>query len=181
MIVETITGLMAVFTVLFYGITPYALMIFGFQSALLAGSAIDYKHEIIPDSITIPGTLIGLCCAAILPELKVLDSLTGILAGGGVFYIIAEIYYRLTGKDGLGGGDIKLMAMIGAFLGLRGVIFTIFFSSVTGLAVMVPYLLVAGDIRRRIPFGPFLAAAAILYIYVGEAIFNWYLNGTIYY
>ncbi|MFO7577694.1 MAG: A24 family peptidase, partial [Pelovirga sp.] len=105
------------------------------------------------------------------------DSLFGILLGGGSLLLVAWGYEKLTGREGMGGGDIKLLAMFGAFLGWQAVLPVIFFASLVGTLVGVPLMLwQKGDTRLAIPFGPFLALAALIYLFWGPQIMAWYLG-----
>src|SRR4029453_5656816 len=106
-------------------------------------------------------------------------SLAGILLGGGVLWGVAEVYHRLTGREGMGGGDIKLLAMIGAFLGWQAVPVTLMIASLAGTAVGVALIVVQrGDRRTAIPFGPFLAVGAICALFWGDALIAWYLGAA---
>jgi leader peptidase (prepilin peptidase)/N-methyltransferase len=138
---------------------------------------IDLDHQIIPDVISLPGIVIGFCCSFLIPWVSWSDSLLGILAGGGSLYLVAWLYALLAKKEGMGGGDIKLLAMIGAFLGWKAVFPIIFFSSVLGVLVGVPLMLVKrADGKLAIPFGPFLAAGSLAYLFWGPQIIRWYLG-----
>ena len=101
----------------------------------------------------------------------------GILAGGGSLYLVAWVYSLLTKKEGMGGGDIKLLAMMGALIGLKGVIFTIFVSSLvgtlSGLAVMLQS---RKGMKLAVPFGPFLSLGGIVYVFFGPQLIYWYFN-----
>jgi len=106
-----------------------------------------------------------------------INSLIGILAGGGTLFLVAFAYHLLTGKEGMGGGDIKLLAMMGAFLGWVAVPFIIFASSLTGSIIGISLMLAQKkDTKLAIPFGPFLAFGAILYVFCGKDIIDWYMN-----
>ncbi len=102
----------------------------------------------------------------------------GILAGGGSLYAVALIYYLLKKQEGMGGGDIKLLAMIGAATGIKGVFFTIFTGSLIGTigGVLIILYTRIGDSKLKIPFGPFLSLGAIFYIFYGEQLISWYLG-----
>jgi leader peptidase (prepilin peptidase)/N-methyltransferase len=106
-----------------------------------------------------------------------LNSLLGILLGGGSLLLVAYCYQWLTGKEGMGGGDIKLLAMMGAFLGWKSILFIIFASSLIGSVIGITIMLVQKkDSKLAIPFGPYLAFGAVLYIFFGPQIIHWYLN-----
>jgi leader peptidase (prepilin peptidase)/N-methyltransferase len=138
---------------------------------------IDLDYQIIPDRISLPGIPIGFAASLfVLSTTTWLDSLIGMAAGGGFFLFIALAYYLVARKEGMGGGDIKLLAMIGAFAGWQGVIFVVFFSSLVGSVVGILYIVSSGrGSRSPIPFGPFLAVGAYLYFMVGEEIINFYM------
>lgn len=176
-IIELLTGLFAWITFLQYGLTPASLIYFIFIAALLVITFIDIDHRIIPDIISLPGIPIGFAASFLLPDLDWLSSLIGIVAGGGILLSIAWVYQLITGKDGMGGGDIKLLAMIGAFLGWKGVLFTIMASSFIGTLVGVTLMLRAGKgMKMAVPFGPFLAIGAIMYLFWGPQIIYWYFH-----
>lgn len=176
-LVELLTGLFAMITWGRYGAGVPALIYFGFIAALIVITFIDIDHRIIPDTISLPGIPIGFIASFGLPAVTWTDSLIGIAVGGGSLLGIAMGYQLLTGKDGMGGGDIKLLAMIGAFIGWRGVLFTIMASSFTGTVVGIMVMLRAGKgMKMAVPFGPFLAIGAILYLFFGPQIIDWYFN-----
>jgi leader peptidase (prepilin peptidase)/N-methyltransferase len=176
-LVELMTGLFAVITALRYGHQWAALIYFVFILAMLVITFIDLDHRIIPDVISLPGIPIGFLASFVLPQITWLQSLIGIVIGGGILLFIAVGYQLLTGKEGMGGGDIKLLAMIGAFVGWQGVLFTIMASSLTGTIVGVIVMLRAGKgMKMAVPFGPFLAIGAILYLFLGPPLIHWYLN-----
>lgn len=176
-LVETIAGLAALAVFLTFGLTLQGLIYFTFISSLLVITFIDIDHKIIPNVITIPGILLGLLLALGLPEVTFVDSVLGLLAGGGSLWAVAWIYEMLTGKQGMGGGDIKLLAMIGTIVGWKGVVFTIFVSSAAGTLVGLPVMLVKGkNMKFVVPFGPFLAIGAITYVFLGQEIIYWYFT-----
>jgi leader peptidase (prepilin peptidase)/N-methyltransferase len=165
----------AVFHISGYSLT--SLVLFGFISALIVITFIDIDHRIIPDVISLPGILLGFGASFILPWVSWLDSLLGILLGGGSLFAVAYIYAFLTGKEGMGGGDIKLLAMIGAFLGYKAILPVIFLSSLMGTAVGVPLMfLKKADGGLAIPFGPFLAFASLVYLFAGQHLIRWYFE-----
>ncbi len=176
-IVELVTGLFAMATWQQFGLRSATLIYFLFIAALLVITFIDIDHRIIPDIISLPGIPLGFAASFLLPELDWMSSLIGILAGGGILLSIAWGYHFFTGKEGMGGGDIKLLAMIGAFLGWKGVFFTVMASSFIGTAVGIVMMVRAGKgMKMALPFGPFLAIGAILYLYFGPQIIRWYFG-----
>ena len=176
-IIELLCGLFAMASWMHYGQGLEALIYFILIAALVTIAFIDIDHRIIPDIISLPGIPLGFLSSFILPQLKWSDSLIGIAAGGGSLLAIAWGYQLFTGKDGMGGGDIKLLAMIGAFLGWKGVLFTIMASSLVGSLVgLLVMLRSAKDMKMALPFGPFLAMGAIAYIFLGPRLIEWYFN-----
>jgi leader peptidase (prepilin peptidase)/N-methyltransferase len=175
--VELITGLLTLFVLARFGITPTGGVLLLLTMALVVITFIDLEHQIIPDVISLPGIVLGFLFSFFIPWLGWKNSLMGILLGGGVLLIVAYGYYFLTGKEGMGGGDIKLLAMLGAFLGWRSVPFIIFAASLVGSVIGISVMLARRkDGRLAIPFGPFLAFAAIIYIFYGKSIIQWYFS-----
>ena len=155
---------------------------FLFLAALLVIIFIDIHLQIIPDKISLPGILIGFAGSFFNPLVTWQEAGLGILLGGGVLYAVAAGYALLTGRDGMGGGDIKLLAMIGAFLGHQCLVFVIFFSSLTGSVVGIAAMFSQkkGG-QTRIPFGPFLSLGAMSWLFFQEeirALWFWYLSLT---
>ena len=176
-LVELLNGLLTLALFLRFGPTFSFLGFFLFCSALVVITFIDLEHQIIPDEISLPGILLGFLCSFFLPGHTWLNSLIGILLGGGSLLLVASGYHWLTGKEGMGGGDIKLLAMMGAFLGWKAIPFIIFASSLVGSVVGLSLMLIKKkDSKLAIPFGPYLAFAAILYIFYGRPLIHWYLT-----
>ncbi len=151
----------------------YFILVFG----LVAGSFIDLDHMILPDEITLGGCALALIGAAINPEREFMEGFIGFLFGGGVLWLVAYVYYVFTGREGLGGGDIKLLAWIGALLGWRAIPFVILSSSVLGSIVGIYVSRHSEDkLKAVIPFGPFIALGAILYILGLKSVGNWYID-----
>ena len=148
-----------------------------FVAALVTITFIDLDHQIIPDVISLPGIIIGFICSFFIPWLSWSDSLLGIVLGGGILLSIAWIYEKVAKREGMGGGDIKLLGMLGAFLGWQAVFPIVFIASLIGSLIGVPLMLIQkGDTKLAIPFGPFLAFAAMVYLFLGETLVHWYLN-----
>lgn len=178
-LVELITGLLALGLFFKFGLTPAALFYFIFSAVLIAISFIDLDHQIIPDKLSIPGIVIFSTSCLFVSQMSFYSVIWGVLAGGGILYLVAFFYYYLRKRQGMGGGDIKLLAMIGAATGVKGVFFTLFTGSVFGTLGGVTAMALSGKSEKRqakIPFGPFLSLGAILYIFWGEAIIRWYIN-----
>ncbi|MGD8991451.1 MAG: prepilin peptidase [Desulfobacterales bacterium] len=176
-LIEFISGIFAVGVFLEYGLSFEALIYYTFIATLLVITFIDIDHQIIPDVISLPGIPIFLAASFALPDIKLVESILGILIGGGSLWIVAQLYYVLTRKEGMGGGDIKLLAMMGAIIGWKGVLFTIFVASAIGTVVgMLVMLKTRTSMKLKVPFGPFLAIGAIAYIFCGPQLIAWYFN-----
>jgi len=176
-LVELINGLLTLALFLRFGPTPAFLALFLFCSALVVITFIDIEHQIIPDEISLSGIVIGFVLSFFLAGHDWLNSLLGILLGGGSLLLVAYAYQWLTGKDGMGGGDIKLLAMMGAFLGWKAIPFIIFASSLVGSVLGISLMLIQKkDSKLAIPFGPYLAFGAILYVFYGRQLIHWYLS-----
>ncbi len=176
-LVELLNGVLAMLLFLRFGPTPAFAALFLFCSALVVITFIDIEHQIIPDEISLSGIVVGFALSFFLQGHGWLNSLLGILLGGGSLLLVAYSYQLLTGKEGMGGGDIKLLAMMGAFLGWKAVPFIIFASSLIGSVVGIFIMLVQKkDSKLAIPFGPYLAVGAVLYIFYGKALIRWYLG-----
>jgi leader peptidase (prepilin peptidase)/N-methyltransferase len=175
-LVEFLMGLFSVILLLRYGIASLYLVYLAFFASLTLVSFIDFSHRIIPDVISLPGILVGLIISLLHPQMPIKDSLIGVLVGGGSLYAVASMYHLVTKREGMGGGDIKLLAMIGAFIGWKGVLFTILCSSFVGSIVGVVLMLISAqaDSKYAVPFGPFLSLGAVIYVLWGEALINWY-------
>ncbi len=176
-LVELLCGLFAWTSWIRFGHPLSALIYFIFIAALLLITFIDIDHRIIPDIISLPGIPLGFLASFVLPQLKWSDSLIGIAAGGGILLAVALGYQLVTGNDGMGVGDIKLLAMIGAFVGWKGVLFTVMASSLIGTFVGIVLMLRSGKgMKMAIPFGPFLAVGAMIYIYFGPRLIDLYFG-----
>jgi leader peptidase (prepilin peptidase)/N-methyltransferase len=157
-----------------FGWTPLLAVRLVFASSLVALFAIDLEHHLLPDAITLPGIVAGLLASLFLPP-GFRDALIGILAGGGVLWLIGEAYFRYAGEEGMGGGDVKMLAMIGAFLGWKLVIVTLVFSSIAGAVIGLAVIAVRrGGMKYALPYGTFLSVAALVASLYGEQIVRWY-------
>jgi len=176
-LVEVMSGIVAVALLFKFGLSLESLVYFVFISSLLVITFIDLDHKIIPDVISLPGIPIGLVASFALPTITLKASVLGLLIGGGSLWFVAWAYNLIAHRDGMGGGDIKLLAMIGTIIGWKGVIFTIFASSVIGSCVGITMMLIKGkNMKFAIPFGPFLSIGAIAYVFFGAQFIAWYLS-----
>jgi len=175
-IVELLT--MAVFLLHWwvFGWTPLMAVRLLFACGLIVLFAIDLEHHLLPNVITLPGIVVGLLASILVPP-GLWDAVLGTLLGGGVLWLIGEAYYRYSGQEGMGGGDVKMLAMIGAFLGWKLVLFTLVLSSFIGSLVGLALIITRrGDMKYALPFGTFLAIGAIAASVVGERFVNWYAS-----
>jgi leader peptidase (prepilin peptidase)/N-methyltransferase len=165
--------------------SPWVLLVyFIFISSLIVIFFIDLDHQIIPNSITLPGIPLAVILGStVLPDpfirvdlLGYKASIIGFVAGGGFFYLVAILGKAILKKDAMGGGDIKMMAMIGGLLGWKGVILTTFFGSLIGSIIGISLISLKGrEWGSRIPFGPYLALGALISLFWGQDIFMWYI------
>lgn len=173
------------------GLTWTLLEILVFIFGLVVVSFIDFDHMILPDKFTLSGIIVGLLGAWLSPDRPFMDALYGVLLGGGFLWAIAYFYALIRKREGMGGGDIKLLAWIGAVLGWQAVPFVILISSLLGSFFGV-LMVFWGTWRESskgvaepkenmgafaIPFGPFLAMAALIYVLCnGQAVIQWYID-----
>lgn len=176
-LVELLTGIAFVAVYAVYGPSWTTLEYLIFTWALIICSFIDLDHMILPDVFTLSGIVIGLVGAALNPERSFWPAFAGVIVGGGFLWLIAYLYLVIRKEEGMGGGDIKLLAWIGAVLGWTAVPFVILVASVLGsiLGLVLSVKSRAG-LKAVIPFGPYLAFAAILYLLGGEALSLWYVS-----
>jgi len=170
-LIELITGLMALLLFGKFGLSLVFLTFFIFTAVLIVIAFIDLDHQIIPDILSLPGIPVFFLAAVFIVKLPWLEALIGLLIGGGVLLAIAFVYELITKREGMGGGgDIKLLAMIGGFLGWKSLIFVLLFSSLAGAVVGIAAMIIhKQDTKYAIPFGPFLSAAAVAWIFWGDA------------
>lgn len=175
-IVEAITAVVFVGGLFVYGPSWLLAVRLLFACALIVLFAIDLEHQILPNAITLPGIAAGFVASWFLPP-GWLSSLIGIAIGGGVLFAIAEAYYRIRGQEGLGMGDVKMLAMIGAFLGWPLTLLTLIFASFAGSIVGVGLMASGrGTMQAALPFGTFLALGALAAALIGDPLLGWYLS-----
>jgi leader peptidase (prepilin peptidase)/N-methyltransferase len=175
-IVEATTGALFGAAVFWYGVTPLAIVRMLFGCAMMVLFVIDLQHRILPNVITVPGIVIGLLLSLVLPP-GLVASAIGILIGGGLLYGIGEAYYRIRGVEGMGMGDVKMLAMIGAFLGWQLALVTVILASLAG-ALFGAALISSrrGGMQAALPFGTFLAVGAAVAAVAGDSLITWYLS-----
>lgn len=168
---EFITGVLALLLFGKFYLTLKFLVFFIFTAVLIVITFIDLDHQIIPDVLTLPGIPVFFLLAVfVVKEISWVEAVVGLIIGGGVLLAIAFAYELITKREGMGGGDIKLLAMIGGFLGWKSLIFILLFSSFLGAVVGVFAMVIKKqDMKYAIPFGPFLSMAAVAYLFWGDA------------
>jgi leader peptidase (prepilin peptidase)/N-methyltransferase len=174
-IVEALTCVIFLLHWQVFGPSPLLFVRLAFACALIVLFAIDLEHQILPNVITLPGIVAGLLCSVFLPPGLVM-ALAGVALGGGLLWGIAEAWYWLRKVEAMGFGDVKMLAMVGAFLGVKLVVLTFVLSSLIGGVVAVG--LVASrraDMATKVPFGTMLAFAALVASLYGERLVTWYL------
>ncbi|TET94531.1 MAG: prepilin peptidase [Candidatus Zixiibacteriota bacterium] len=174
----------ALFYVYFYWQFGFSLNfgIFAFlASVLLVIFFIDLDFQIIPDVITLPGIALGLAVSLLPGGIGIVNAAIGLLVGGSSLYLIAMLGDWLFKKESMGGGDVKMAAMLGAFLGWQKIILIFISSAVIGLVVSLVIMIFSARVRetRVVPFGPFLATAAILSIVYGDQLISLYLTNVV--
>jgi leader peptidase (prepilin peptidase)/N-methyltransferase len=175
-LIELSNGLLYIFLYYHYHFSIQGLVFALLTTALLIVSCIDLAHTIIPDAITLPGIVVGLGTSLWLTPVGVRDAIMGVILGGGLFLLMAVLSVVILQREGMGGGDIKLIAMLGAFLGWHAVLVTIFLAAVLGAGVGLALILLRRKGRREpLPFGPFLALGALLAMVWGDTLVAWYL------
>jgi leader peptidase (prepilin peptidase)/N-methyltransferase len=174
--VEALTGALFLWHWWVFGPSALFVVRLAFGCALLVLFAIDLEHQILPDVITLPGIVVGFVCSWFLPPGPVM-SLVGIVVGGGILWLIAEAWFRLRKVEAMGFGDVKMLAMVGAFLGVKLVGLVFMLSSILGGIVGV--VLIASrraDMATKVPFGTMIAVAALAASLYGDAIIAWYAS-----
>ena len=173
-IVEIITALLFVLVVSLTPVGPLLVSRLILVAILVALFGIDLEHQILPNVITLPGIAIGLMFSLIAsPGWK--DALVGAALGAAVLYGIAAAYYAVRREEGMGMGDVKMLAMIGAFLGWQGVLVTLVLSSFSGAAIGLALIAAQrGGMKLALPFGTFLAAGAVAAMLAGDPLIAWY-------
>jgi leader peptidase (prepilin peptidase)/N-methyltransferase len=197
-LVELLNGLSYAWTIHEFGVNGETFLLMALCSSLIVITFIDFDHQIIPDAITLPGMLVGLMLAPffmsalgdplpfhldrILPHAGpyltgFLNSLIGLLLGGGPLFAIGWAWEKLRHVEAMGGGDVKLMGMVGSFLGWKGALLTIMLGAVAGSVVGVGLIVLKRHaIEKVIPFGPFLAIGAFASAFYGPDLISWYLG-----
>ncbi|MCK4858292.1 MAG: prepilin peptidase [candidate division Zixibacteria bacterium] len=177
-LVELLTGAAFLLTYQLYGVSYRMILADLFLALLLVISIIDFREYIIPDKITIPGIILGFAAAFVNPSITPMESFIGFLAGGVSLYLVALLGDYIFRKESLGGGDIKLAAMLGAWLGWQNMIIIFFGGALLGLVYAIFQMARSRQMRRTrlIPFGPFLSLAALIALFWGDYLIDFYLQ-----
>jgi len=176
-IVEFLTGLTYLTIYLIYGLSIQSLIYIILSSALIIIAFIDLNQKIVPDIISLPGIVIGFIISFFVPYISFINSAIGVLVGGGIILIIGMAGSIIFKKEAMGGGDVKLAAMIGAFLGWKYIIISLFLGFFTG--ALAGIFLIVAKIKSRedmVPFGPFIVLGSFITLLWGEKIISWYLG-----
>ncbi len=175
-LIEAVTAVMFLAAWLHYGPGVMLVSRLLLGCALIVLFAIDLEHHLLPNVITLPGIAVGFAFSFFAGP-GWLSSLLGILVGGGLLFAVAEAYYRWRHVEGLGMGDVKMLAMVGAFLGWPATLMTLTMGSIAGSAIgLLVIALRRGDMKYALPFGTFLALGAAISATVGPNLLNWYLG-----
>lgn len=173
-IVELMTGALFVLVIWLTPVGPLLATRLLLICILIALFGIDLEHQILPNTITLPGIAVGVLLSLIAPP-GIKDALIGVLLGGGILYAIAWGYYLWRREEGMGMGDVKMLAMIGAFLGWKAVLVTLVLSSFSGAIIgLIMMAAQRGTIKYALPFGTFLAIGAVVAMVAGEPLIAWY-------
>lgn len=174
-LIEGLTSVLFVISFIKYGLDPRLIHALVFCCLMLLLAAIDVEHLLLPDRITLPGILVGLTLQLWRPQPGFLDAVVGTLAGAGILILVINYWYWLRGEEGMGIGDVNMLALVGAFLGWQGVLTTLSLATFSGAGVGLA-LLLAGRLgmRSRLPFGFFLALGGILSLFFGDLLVSFY-------
>ena len=197
-LVELLNGLLFLWVIAEFGLTGEGFLVLALCSSLLVITFIDLDHQIIPDVITLPGMVIGVAAApffmtALAEPLSLglgrmiphagpyvtglLNSLMGLILGAAPLYVIGLLWEKLRKIEAMGGGDVKLMGMVGSFLGWKGAFLTIMLAAVAGSVIGITLILLKKhQADKVIPFGPFLALGALVNLFYGNDLIAWYFG-----
>jgi leader peptidase (prepilin peptidase) / N-methyltransferase len=200
-IVEGLSAVVSVLLYLKFGLNIEWAVFFAFSAGLIVLALIDLDHRILPDPITLNGIWIGIVVSVYLAQpsplvsrlfrslgietanprvIALTGSVLGAIIGGGLLWAVGEAYLRLRGVEGMGFGDVKMMAMVGAFLGAPLALLTIMLGSLVGSVVGLLFIQLANKTREyELPFGTFLSFAAIVAVLYGDDLVRWYIDHLI--
>jgi leader peptidase (prepilin peptidase) / N-methyltransferase len=158
-----------------FGATPLLASRLFLLAALIVLAVTDLRERLLPNAITLTGIVAGLAFSLVAPP-GIRGALAGVIVGGLVPFLVAEVYYRVRGEEGLGLGDVKMLGMVGAFLGAPLALFTLFLASLLGVLVGVPLVVIKRNRRYQIPFGTFLSVSAVAAAFAGQRVIDWYIG-----
>lgn len=176
-IVELLTGFIYLIIYLIFGLSVQTLIYIILSSALIIIAFIDLNEQIVPDVISLPGIVVGFILSFFIPYISFINSSLGVIVGGGIILIIGLAGSVIFKKEAMGGGDVKLAAMIGAFLGWRYIIISLFLGFFLGAVAGI--FLILSKIKSRedvVPFGPFIVLGSFITLLWGEKIIIWYIG-----
>jgi leader peptidase (prepilin peptidase)/N-methyltransferase len=175
--IEAATSLLFVLCFERFGLRPAALAAAFFCSLMVILAAIDIEHMLLPDRITLPGIVLGIALQLWVPWAGLGGAILGAVLGAGILLAISGAWYLLRGEEGMGLGDVKMLAMVGAFLGWKGVVVTLFVSTLTGAALgLVLARKSSAGLKAKLPFGAFLALGALVALFAGVPLVDAYLG-----
>jgi len=175
-VVEALAAAMALGAYAKFGLSLAGGVVFLFLAVLIVIVFIDMEHQIIPHEIILPGIPVFLLAAVFIMDMPLLESLLGLVTGISSLYLIAVYYEAVTGNEGMGGGDVNLMGMLGAFLGWKSLLFILMIAAFTGAAVGVALMIKKNEtMKYAVPFGPFLSLGAVLYLFWGKDFLKYIL------
>ncbi|GAB1268811.1 type IV prepilin peptidase/methyltransferase PilD [Aurantivibrio infirmus] len=178
-IIELISGLLAGYVIYFYGATPQGLTALLLLWALIALTAIDIDTQYLPDNITLPLLWLGLLINSFDVFTDIYSAVYGAIAGYGILWSVYWLFKLLTGKEGMGFGDFKLLAALGAWMGWEALPVIIILSSLVGAVIGIAGILIQGrDKNIPIPFGPYLAIAGFITLLYGDKIIQIYFDSV---
>ena len=168
-LVEGLTALLALLLYGKFGLSLPFLAAFVFTCALIVITFIDIRHQIIPNEITLPGIPIFFLAAVFVMGVRPIDAFIGMMTGIGCLYLIAVYYEHITGNEGMGGGDVNLLAMLGAFFGWQSLFLILVIGAFVGALVGLALMIARGkNLKYALPFGPFLSLGAVVYLFWGR-------------
>jgi len=174
-LVEATTGALFVACLLRFGLTPQAATAVLFSCLMLVLALIDYDHMILPDRITLPGVAVGIATQLVAPLAGLWPAVLGALLGAGILLAVWGLWLLVRREEGMGLGDVKMLALAGAFLGWPGVLVTLFFGALSGSIVGIALMRRGSvDMRSKLPFGVFLALGGLIALFFGDALVAWY-------
>lgn len=174
-LVEVVTALLFVVCLEVFGLHWQALVAVVFGCLLIALAAIDLEHYLLPDLLTLPGLAVGLLLSFTEVWIPWRDAVLGAALGAAGLWLVSEVWYLLRREEGLGLGDVKMLAMVGAFLGWKGVLVTVFLASLTGAGVGLALIALGRmELGSRLPFGFFLSGGGLVALFAGPALLGAY-------